>query len=436
MRVIVVGDTGTKDAVIAAPFTDDTVPILFVKKDEIPTSVTDELYRLAPTEILVFGGALRVSDAVVTDLEQHAPVTRIAGSSVFATAIAASQALHPVVPPVEPPVEPPPDDSVILIPAGIHAGYTTEVEDGKTYRGEDGAILDGNGTVTSAFTGSADGVTIENLEIKNYDCPPQVGAIHLTGNELLVKDCEVHHNRGVGVKLRFSNRSVIVNNRIHHNHQLGISYEGDDGLVQDNTIGFNNWLQENSWGFEAGGTKFWNTINLTVRGNHAHDNHGPGLWTDHDNIGTLYEGNLVEDNHACGIFHEISYGATIRNNIIRRNGITNAGQGWLWAAGIVLASVQDVEVYENDLEGNYNGISLSQQDRGSGVNGEYVARNNTVYNNTVNGGKSGAVRDTPSDIFDADNRWYGNTYNDGHGFAWDNQWGDLAWWQAFHPQDG
>ena len=58
-----------------------------------------------------------------------------------------------------------------------------------------------------------------------------------------------------------------------------------------------------------------------MRDNHVHHNEGPGLWTDIDNIHTLYEGNLVEHNANVGIFHEISYDAVIRNNIVRDNGL-------------------------------------------------------------------------------------------------------------------
>ena len=106
------------------------------------------------------------------------------------------------------------------------------------------------------------------------------------------------------------------------------------------------------------------TENLIVRGNFVHDNNGPGLWTDIDNINTLYENNIVEGNSGAGIFHEISYSATIRNNQVRGNGFRN--RGWLWEGGIMVAGSQGVEIYGNILEDNYNGITLIQQDRGSG----------------------------------------------------------------------
>jgi parallel beta-helix repeat protein len=69
-----------------------------------------------------------------------------------------------------------------------------------------------------------------------------------------------------------------------------------------------------------GGSKFWATEGLVVRNNVVRDNAGAGLWSDTDNRGVLYEGNLVYRNADDGIKHEISYGAVIRNNTCCLNG--------------------------------------------------------------------------------------------------------------------
>ena len=86
-------------------------------------------------------------------------------------------------------------------------------------------------------------------------------------------------------------------------------------------IAFNNYAgYKADW--EAGGTKFWATTGLVVRNSCVHHNAGPGLWTDYDNIDTLYEGNIVFSNANDGIKHEISYDAIIRDNIVAGNGGT------------------------------------------------------------------------------------------------------------------
>ena len=181
--------------------------------------------------------------------------------------------------------------------------------------------------------------------------------------------------------------------------------------------------------WSAGGTKFWDTEGLIVRNNHSQHNNGPGLWSDHDNNNTLYEGNLVEHNSTSGIFHEISYSAVIRNNTIRGNGFSHAA--WLWGAGIQIAASGDVEVYGNTVEGNFNGISLIQQNRGSGNRGPWVVKNVNVYNNTVSGGKSGAVQDMGDNSIFSTNSFRGNTYRGNVGWAWSNN-NQLGWsgWQA------
>jgi parallel beta-helix repeat protein len=243
---------------------------------------------------------------------------------------------------------------------------------------------------------------------------------------------------GAGVSVRSDQgpalSNVIRNNRLHHNHQLGIAVTGTVGTVVDgNEIAFNNWLGEYNWGWEAGSSKFWETKNMIVRGNWSHHNDGPGLWADTDNVGTVYEGNVVEDNIGPGIFHEVSGSATIRNNVIRRNGFGSSA--WLWGAGIVIAASDTIDIYGNRLEGNYNGISLVQQDR---ENGHVVADVHVWDNTLIDTGLSGAVTDTgDNSIFSANNWFDDNTYQGDVGWAWDgdNGIGWSAWRNTGNDQN-
>ena len=195
---------------------------------------------------------------------------------------------------------------------------------------------------------------------------------------------------------------------------------------------------------------------LVVRDNHVHHNEGPGLWTDIDNIHTLYEGNLVEHNANNGIFHEISYDAVIRNNIVRDNGLEVGLDGYAYAygAGILVSTSSNVTVYGNVVEGNWNGIVGVHGDRGTGAHGVRELRNLHVHDNTVgmqfhadgvgpNGergvaGMTGVVQNAGIDfVFDDA---YGNRFDDNlyvltdasatH-FAWRNVGADFATWQRF-----
>jgi parallel beta-helix repeat protein len=97
----------------------------------------------------------------------------------------------------------------------------------------------------------------------------------------------------------------------------------------------------------------------------------------------VYEDNLVERNHDSGIFHEISYNAVIRNNVVRYNGISL--KKWVWGADILVAASQDVEVHDDAVAVSVGGcgIVLVDQSRRIKGGGKYKTRNNTVRNNEM-----------------------------------------------------
>ena len=94
-----------------------------------------------------------------------------------------------------------------------------------SYLCEDGAILDGGGTVDYAFYGTADNVTIDGCEIRNYDNPAQHGAINAAKQTVddadgwTITNNEIHHNWGAGIYLSGKD-FVIADNHIHLNHPL------------------------------------------------------------------------------------------------------------------------------------------------------------------------------------------------------------------------
>jgi parallel beta-helix repeat protein len=210
-------------------------------------------------------------------------------------------------------------------------------------------------------------------------------------------------------------------------------------LIQSNEIAFNNY-KRTAWGWEKGGTKFVRTHNLVVRGNYVHDNWGPGLWDDIDNINTLIEGNRVTNNAAQGIFHEISYAAVIRNNIVVGNGFAHPGsRSWLWGAGILVAAPRDVEIYGNTVSENGNGIAAIQQSRGTGPYGDHLVLNLYVHDNAIamtSMGATGIVQDISNDsVFTSrNNRFANNTYTLGSRkttFQWLNAARTVPQWKGY-----
>lgn len=267
-------------------------------------------------------------------------------------------------------------------------------------------------------------VTIRGLIIEKVANRAQLGAVESrNGDGWIIEDNEVRLNHGVGICA--GSNSTVRRNFVHHNGQLGMCGVGNDILIEDNEIAFNNTAGFNE-AWEAGGAKWVLTNRLTVRNNRSYDNKGPGLWTDIDNIHTRYEGNTVENNDGAGIFHEISYDAVIRNNLVVGNG--HGFKVWLWGAGILVAGSPNVEVYGNTVTSNGNGIALIQQDRGSGKYGPRELGQVSVHDNkiTMPEGYTGLVQDVNdrSYFISRNIRFARNTYYLNPSlrqFAWDNK---------------
>ncbi len=330
-----------------------------------------------------------------------------------------------------------PAGTAFCLATGTH-NITTAItpKAGNSFIGEYGAILAGGDVASAAFAPAVNNVTVRNLIVEHFANPVQFGAISAEGRSgWVIANNEARLNFGYGI--RIGPGAQVLRNNVHHNGQLGIGGSGaNDVLVEDNEIAYNN-QNGNDPGWEAGGTKFTVTDRLTVRKNWSHHNIGPGLWTDINNIHTLYENNVVEDNTQMGIFHEISYDAIIRNNIVRRNG---AGfSTYIFGAGILIAASQNVEVYGNTLEGNADGIGAIQQNRPEmpSAYGPHIVVNLYVHDNdvTMTEGWTGAVQDVGDNaIFSSrNNRFLANTYHVSgvaQLFTWDNQELTLAQWQA------
>ena len=280
------------------------------------------------------------------------------------------------------------------------------------------------GKLTDAFHGSATNVTVQNLVIEKYDPPIQDGAIQ-GGQGWTIQNNEVRLNYAVGII--GVDGSKLIGNYVHDNGQMGLGGVGDNILVQGNEIAKNGYWSGIDVLWEGGGFKFANTDNLVVRGNYSHDNNGIGMWTDIDNIHTLYEDNVVVHNSMGGISHEISYQAIIRNNTLIGNGADDP-RSWWWGNEIQIQNSQNVEVYGNRVEmtGGGNGIVMIQQNRGSGTFGTYTTTGNQIHDNIIvdhdGEGYIGGVADyNQSGMLNGGNTWSNNQYfmsDGGDRFQW------------------
>jgi hypothetical protein len=311
---------------------------------------------------------------------------------------------------------------------------------GKIYLADDPTNHKVEATVAAfAFESTAADVSIRNLTVEKYGSPAQKGAIHAReGTRWIIENCVVRLNSGAGISVGTGTR--VSNCDVDHNGQIGIEGDGKGILIEGNRIWSNN-IHDFDPGWEAGGAKIAESDGVTFRGNHVHDNNGAGLWCDGECRNVVYEDNLVEYNQQIGIFHEISFNAVIRRNVVRYNGSGNGS--WFWAADIVIAASQDVEVTGNTVTVAPGACGIMLIDQGRQDDGrQYKTRNNTVRANemTFEGAVcAGGVSDTKPEnenftiITEGNNRFDGNTYRVRGGsepprFVWGQ---DVTDWSGF-----
>lgn len=211
---------------------------------------------------------------------------------------------------------------------------------------------------TTAVMGA--GITVKNLVVEKYYCNPQWGPIvdfnpntitrftHIENNE-----ARYNHWKGILAGPNY----IIRNNYVHHNGQSGISGsratpETEASLVENNEIAHNNYAGFTP-GWEGGAGKFVLNNGLKFRHNYVHRNNGFGLWTDIDNSNILYEGNVSEYNRSYNIFHEISFDATIRCNLLRNE----------TGANLTIAESTPADIYYNTFIGRES-LFIRQLHRG------------------------------------------------------------------------
>jgi parallel beta-helix repeat protein len=302
--------------------------------------------------------------------------------------------------------------TTFVIKSGVHKRQSVVAKAGNTFVGESGAVLSGENVTEFAFAGNdSDNVTIRGLVIEKYATPLREAVVRggNSSHNWLVEDNEIRYNGGIGVKSSAGWR--VVGNFIHHNQQYGLAGAGANMLIEGNEIAFNNYQNKGSG--NAGGSKWVQTTDLVVRNNYSHDNHGPGLWTDGNNLNTLYEGNRVENNTHAGIKHEVSCDAVIRNNIVIGNGFGR--NAWVDGAGILVMNSPNVEVSGNEVRNNNDGIGGIHSGRSHSTDKrcKIELRNFWVHDNIIEMkvGHTGIVTNIDQAVYSSmNNKFDRNTY--------------------------
>ena len=235
------------------------------------------------------------------------------------------------------------------------------------------------------------------------------------GEHILIEDCIISWGdyNGLGTS---GNHITVRNCIIAYNGMMGLCGGGGEHHLYENSKVLHNNLDNYSPGGTGAGTKFIYLSNSILRHMETAYNCGPGIWLDHANFNNTIENCRSHDNQGPGIFIEISYNNTLRNNICYNNmarpsqylrycdakprGLTTTPylhDGSKYAGiGIYISHSAETLIHNNLCFGNYStGLLLHGSKRSGAVEmsktenvrdfkkGNLSIRNSKVYNNIL-----------------------------------------------------
>ena len=254
------------------------------------------------------------------------------------------------------------DDDRDIVLADDPAGHTVEVT-----------------TRTGWISGRSDNVTIQGFAMRHAANDSQDGAIENNGySHWMIAGNTLSYAHGAIVSLSQGSDLTLQDNDIHHGGQLGVHASGGELVIRDNEIHDNNTEGFES-GWEAGGIKTSGVQRLVADRNEVHHNNGIGLWCDGGCRNVTYRDNRVHHNRKMGINFETGSTAEIFDNVVWENGWSKPG--WGWGAGILSSSSRNVEIFDNVVACNADGISVISADRDGTKYDEVV--NVRVHHNTI-----------------------------------------------------
>ena len=339
-----------------------------------------------------------------------------------------------------------PNGTEFDLKAGFYYGQTILPKDNDSFIGDPGAVLDGQNSRSYAFVYDdsirhPSNVTISGLTIQHYTTPNRRGAIlGMNTRNWQVSNNEIRSNGWAGVECGPGMR--VFGNYVHDNGGAGIiGYMATGSIIDNNEVAYNNtsYVDPNTANGGSSGIKFFQSNNVVVRNNNVHGNYyAPGIWFDTDTANALIDNNYVWSNGWSGIVVETSLSAIVRNNTIIGNGIGYGyGTPGIAGAGIFLSATSYVQVYNNTVWYNQNGIVGIEQNRGAGSQGAWHLQYNYVHDNRVSlfSGTTGLVADNGDNTIFTDNIFWNNTYYlrpDGHPLGWNGIWMNWFQWAQTH----
>jgi parallel beta-helix repeat protein len=355
----------------------------------------------ATSTIAVRRSEARVVPLAEPDLHEPHAAAPTAAPSPTAPPAPHGTAPAPPRPPRRPPSAAPPPPSC----TGSPLTSQSQVHPNTSYCG---------GHATSRIV-LAGGDTWTRGEVSGAVSSQQQGAVQC-GNPCTLIDMNIHDNPGAfaGIYAQqggVSGPFVVSGGRVTGSGSLGIG-TSNSGQVTVSGVEIDHNGASANCGFEGGGFKSTSS-GSRFTGNHVHDNNCVGVWYDINAANNEIDHNRVDNNALGGIFYEISQDASIHDNEVSGNG-HGSGCGWLWNAGIGIASSFNIQVYGNSLSGNCNGVAGTQQNRTDSVPPAHLLENLSIHDNSIAGpGRTGVATDNGADLTTRNIVFANNSYSGG-----------------------
>jgi nitrous oxidase accessory protein NosD len=245
------------------------------------------------------------------------------------------------------------EDKKLYVHASNNAGKLDQKQSGTRIE----AAVRGN-----LWESRGDYIRLRGVRFRYAANQAQSGAALFKGRFNTVEDCVFEQANAVGA--RFEGEDAVVRRcTFQDNGQMGWAASRAHRLLMEGCLTARNNTKNFGRGWEAGGDKIVLCRGVTIRASRFEENRGVGIWFDIGNEDSVVENCLIADNEDAGIFYEISYGLTARDNVIVGNGLAYSSGAWGADGGIALSSSPGCTIERNLLIGNKEGFQFREQGR-------------------------------------------------------------------------
>ncbi len=252
---------------------------------------------------------------------------------------------------------------VVKLGSNTYNASNITIDKDITIDGQEGTLIDGNGTGESIFVFTPDGTgaTIQDLEITNGSNGIQgYGASNVTLKNLEIHDIGIgqsnrYGDKNTGISLSHADGLQISNTEVYNVDRKGVGIGDTNGAsitglsVHDVNLGANH-----AQSHDAAGVKFYNTNNATIANSYFSNINANNFWSD-TSKGTKIEGNVIENVGSA--YLEPGF-----NDNIEIYGIYGEKSPGLVVSGNSVSSVSDEFLAFNATEFTNESLSLGDND--------------------------------------------------------------------------